>query len=166
MRKVINENTIDNNVTLSSNQKMNDVEINNLGNKNSKDHFANLDTSDGSNTIELLNYQKEITIKKNKIEALEKEIVNLQNTVLILENDLELNILQNIETIIKQEEFLLELNQIISNLNMKNENYQSIIMKKNKELKIVDEKYQKLKKSKVGSLIVRYWKIRKNIKSR
>ncbi|MET3196753.1 hypothetical protein [Bacillus sp. OAE603] len=107
---------------------------------------------------------KQINFKETEIKLLENKIVDLQNTILILENDLELNILQNIETIIKQEEFLLEVNQVISNLEMKNENYQASIIKQTKELKKINEKYNKLKKSKLGNIVIKYWDMRRKIK--
>jgi len=107
---------------------------------------------------------KQIKFQETEMKLLENKIVDLQNTILILENDLELNILQNIETIIKQEEFLLEVNQVISNLEMKNENYQASIVKQTKEFKKMNDKYNKLKKSKLGNIVIKYWDMRRKIK--
>lgn len=158
MREVSNMNNTDN-ITLSINKNhLKEVVVSNFSHKVLKEQLKNNDLPVENDLL------KQMKLQETEIKLLENKIVDLQNTILILENDLELNILQNIETIIKQEEFLLEINQVISNLEMKNENYQASIVKQKKELKKMNEKYNKLKKSKLGSIVIKYWDMRRKIK--
>lgn len=158
MREVSSMNNTDN-ITLSINKNhLKEVVVSNFSHKVLKEQLKNNDLPVEK---DLLNQMK---LQETEMKLLENKIVDLQNTILILENDLELNILQNIETIIKQEEFLLEINQVISNLEMKNENYQASIVKQTKELKKMNEKYNKLKKSKLGSIVIKYWDMRRKLK--
>lgn len=158
MREISSMNNTDN-ITLSINKNhLKEVVVSNFSHEVLKEQLKNNDLPVEK---DLLNQMK---LQETEIKLLENKIVDLQNTILILENDLELNILQNIETIIKQEEFLLEINQVISNLEMKNENYQASIVKQTKELKKMNEKYNKLKKSKLGSIVIKYWDMRRKLK--
>jgi hypothetical protein len=110
------------------------------------------------------NTLKHLENEKNRVALLENEIQRVQNDHLKLENELELQLLVNIETIVKQEEFILELNKKLLDIKFKNEQYENKIIQEKQRFQKLEKRYMKLKNSKFGKLAMNYWSLRKNLK--